>query len=168
MTFDNNTILFIALAIMMILIIICFILNSVNSSKISTLMDYSDDGDIISALKDYYDKVDDLSKTVNDTSDAVLLSRLANCEKDSNISLKKTAIVNFDAYDDVKGNLSFALVILNNNNDGIILTSLYGHNSCNTYVREVVGGETPVKLLDEEKKALGEAKSKLMGTDNNG
>lgn len=161
MILDSNTLLFIALAIMMILIIICFILNAVNSSKISTIMDYSDDGDIIGALKDYYDKVDDLSKTVNDTSDAVLMSRLANCENDSNISLKKIGLVNFDAFDDVTGKLSFALAILNNNNDGIILTSLYGHNSCNTYVREVVNGETPVKLLEEEKTALNEAKNKL-------
>ena len=165
MTMDSNTLLFIALAIMMILIIICFILNAVNSSKISTIMDYSDDGDIISALKDYYDKVDDLSKTVNDTSDAVLMSRLANCENDSNISLKKIGLVNFDAFDDVKGNLSFALAILNNNNDGLILTSLYGHNSCNTYVREVVGGETSIKLLNEEKAALNKAKNKLKKAD---
>lgn len=165
---DSNLLLFVALAIMMVLIVICFIVNAVNSSKINTLMDYSDEGDIISALKDYYDKVDDLSKTINDTSDAVLLSRLANCENDSNISLKKVGLVNFDAFDDVKGKLSFALAILNNNNDGIILTSLYGHNSCNTYVREVVGGETPIKLLEEEISALNEAKSKLKRADNNG
>lgn len=158
---DNSNLLFIALAIMLVLIVICFILNAINSSKISTIMDYSDDGDIIGALKDYYDKVNDLSKTVNDASDAVLLSRLANCENDSNISLKKIGIVNFDAFDDVKGKLSFALAILNNNNDGIIFTSIYGHNSCNTYVREVIGGETPIKLLEEEKAALGEAKNKL-------
>lgn len=168
MNIDTNTLIFIALAIMMILIVICFICNSINSSKINTLMDYSDEGDIISALKDYYDKVDDLSKTVNDTSDAVLMSRLANCENDSNISLKKVAVVNFDAFDDVTGKLSFALAILNNNNDGIILTSLYGHNSCNTYVREIVGGQTPIKLLDEENSALENAKSKLKRTENNG
>ncbi len=158
---DNNTLLFIALAIMMILIVICFIMNAVNSSKISTIMDYSNDGDIIGALKDYYDKVDDLSKTVNDASDAVLMSRLTNCENDSNISLKKVGIVNFDAFDDVTGKLSFSLALLNNNNDGIILTSLYGHNSCNTYLRDVVSGETPIKLLDEEKQALEKAKSRL-------
>ncbi|MCI8979216.1 MAG: DUF4446 family protein [Clostridia bacterium] len=158
---DNNTLLFIALAIMMILIVICFIMNAVNSSKISTIMDYSNDGDIIGALKDYYDKVDDLSKTVNDASDAVLMSRLTNCENDSNISLKKVGIVNFDAFDDVTGKLSFSLALLNNNNDGIILTSLYGHNSCNTYLRDVVSGETPIKLLDEEKQALEKAKNRL-------
>lgn len=164
---DNNTLLFIALAIMMILIVICFIMIAVNSSKISTIMDYSEDGDIISALKDYYDKVDDLSKTVNDASDAVLLSRLTNCENDSNISIKKIGIVNFDAFDDVTGKLSFSLAMLNNNNDGIILTSLYGHNSCNTYLREVVSGETPIKLLDEEKEALEKAKSRLKRADGN-
>lgn len=164
---DTNLLIFISLAIMMVLIIICFILNSVNSSKINTLMDYSDDGDIIGALKDYYDKVNDLSKTINKKSDATLSLRLTECENNSNISLKKVSIVNFDAYDDVTGNLSFALAMLNNNNDGIVLTSLYGHNSCNTYVREITGGQTPIKLLDEEKKALEEAKNKLKGTDTN-
>lgn len=164
---DNNTLLFIALAIMMILIVICFIMIAVNSSKISTIMDYSEDGDIIGALKDYYNKVDDLSKTVNDASDAVLMSRLTNCENDSNISIKKIGIVNFDAFDDVTGKLSFSLAMLNNNNDGIILTSLYGHNSCNTYLREVVSGETPIKLLDEEKEALEKAKSRLKRADGN-
>ena len=129
MNIDTNTLIFIALAIMMILIVICFICNSINSSKINTLMD---------------------------------------CENDSNISLKKVAVVNFDAFDDVTGKLSFALAILNNNNDGIILTSLYGHNSCNTYVREIVGGQTPIKLLDEENAALENAKSKLKRTENNG
>lgn len=165
---NNDILLFIALAIMIILIIICFILNAINSSKINTIMDYSDDGDIIGALKDYYDKVDDLSKTINKNSDAVLLSRLDNCEKDSNISLKKISLVNFDAFDDITGKLSFALAILNDNNDGIIFTSLYGHNSCNTYVREVINGETPIKLLEEEKTALAQAKSKLKRADNNG
>ena len=81
---------------------------------------------------------------------------------------EKVAVVNFDAFDDVTGKLSFALAILNNNNDGIILTSLYGHNSCNTYVREIVGGQTPIKLLDEENAALENAKSKLKRTENNG
>ena len=59
------------------------------------------------------------------------------------------------------GKLSFSLALLNNNNDGIILTSLYGHNSCNTYLRDVVSGETPIKLLDEEKQALEKAKNRL-------
>lgn len=155
---SNSMLFMIALTIMIILIIICFILNMINASKINTLLDYSDDGDLISALKDYYDKVTDLSKTINGSSDAILSSRIAGCENDIKLSLSKTAVVNFDAYDDVTGKLSFALTLLNSNNDGIILTSLYGHNSCNTYVREIREGQSGIKLLDEERQSLETAK----------
>lgn len=162
----DTTLLLVSLAIIVALIVICFVLNMINSSKINTLLDYSEDGDIIGALKEYYNKIDDISKTVNENSDAVLLSRLANCESETSISFKKIGIVNFDAFDDVKGNLSFALALLNNNDDGIILTSLYGHNSCNTYVREIKEGKTPIKLLDEEITALNTAKNKLKKVQN--
>lgn len=162
---DPEMILFGAVALLMILFIINLILGISNSSKINTLIDYSDDGDIIGALKDYYDKVEDLAKTVNKSTDTVLLSRLSSCENETNISIKKIGIVNFDAFDDVKGNLSFSLAMLDNNNDGIVLTSLFGHNSCNTYVREIQNGETSIKLLAEEKEALSKAKNKLKRVD---
>lgn len=162
---EPEIILFGAVALLMILFIINLILSISNSSKINTLMDYSDDGDIIGALKDYYDKVEDLAKTVNKSTDTVLLSRLSNCENEASISIKKIGIVSFDAFDDVKGNLSFSLAMLDNNNDGIVLTSLFGHNSCNTYVREIQNGETSVKLLAEEKEALSKAKNKLKKVD---
>lgn len=165
MILDNTMLLFMAMAVIIILVIICFILCMINTSKINTLLDYSEEGDIITALRDYYDKVDDLSKTINDSTDSVLLARLSNCEKEANISIKKIGITNFDAFDDVKGNLSFALAMLDNNNDGIILTSLFGHNSCNTYVREIKNGETSIKLLNEEKDALSKAKNKLKKVD---
>ena len=78
----SNFTLLIALAIIIILMVICFVMNLVNSSKINTLLDYSedDDGDLITALKEYYDKVDDLSRTVNKNSDTAMLERLAECE----------------------------------------------------------------------------------------
>lgn len=165
MQINENVFIFMALAIILALVVICFILNALNASKISTIMDYSEDGDIVGALRTYYKKVKDLSKTINDASDAVLLSRLSNCENDTHVSIKKVGIVNFDAFDDVKGNMSFALALLNSNNDGVIITSLYGHNSCNTYLREITEGETPIKLLDEEKEALEKAKNKLKKAD---
>ena len=160
---NNSFLLIIALVIMIVLIIICFILNMINSSKINTILDYSDEGDIIGALKDYYDKVTELSKTINKSSDAALSARITQCERNVNLGFCKTATVNFDAYDDVTGKLSFALTLLNGNNDGIILTSLYGHNSCNTYVREVRGGNTTIKLLDEERRSLEYAKTNTKG-----
>ncbi len=164
----NSSILILAvLVILTALVIICFILTIINASKINSLLYYSEDGDITSALKEYYEKVNKLSKKVNNTSDGILSSRIEECESKSNLSLSKMSVFNFDAYDDVTGKLSFALTVLNSNNDGFIITSLYGHNSCNTYVREVRGGETSIKLLDEEKYSLETAK-KSRTVDENG
>ena len=156
-----NTLLLVSIAIIIVLILICFILIMINSSKINTLLDYSDDGDIIGALKDYYQKVDDLATTIESKTDAVTLSRLSECESKTSMSVKKLGVIHFDAYDDVKGNLSFSVAMLNDNDDGIILTSLYGHNSCNTYVRDVRNGKTSVKLLKEEIMAFEKAKNKI-------
>lgn len=162
---DTTFILIIAIAVLTVLFIVSIILGISNNAKINSLLDYSDEGDIVTALKDYYDKVEDLAKIVNKSTDTVLLARLSACENEANISVKKLAVVNFDAFDDVKGNLSFSLAMLDSNNDGIILTSLFGHNSCNTYVREIRNGETSVKLLTEEKEALDKAKNKLKKVD---
>lgn len=162
----NTTLLFmIALAIMLVLVIICLALIMINSSRINTILDYSDEGDLVGMLKEYYGKVDNLAKTINSSSDAVMSSRIAECERKSSGAFSKTATVNFDAFDDVTGKLSFALTLLSENDDGVILTSLYGHNSCNMYVREIRGGSASVTLLDEEKQSLEAAKK---SGDNNG
>lgn len=163
---NSTTVMFIPLVVIMVLVIICFIITLINSSKVNTLMDYAEEGDLITVIKEYYDKVYNLSTTIAKSTDTVILSKLANCEKEEGLALKKTGIVNFDAFDDVKGNLSFSIAILNNHNDGFILTSLYGHNSCNTYVREISGGETSIKLLNEEREALLKAKNNIRTEEN--
>ena len=55
--------------------------------------------------------------------------------------------------------MSFSLTLIDDCGDGFIITSLYGHNSNNTYVRKVQSGEASVKLLKEEEESLEMAKS---------
>ena len=73
----------------------------------------------------------------------------------------KMYIVHFDAFDGVTGKQSFSLALLNSSNSGFILTSLYGHSSCNTYIREITDGNAQIKLLDEETMALNGAINNL-------
>lgn len=154
---SNDILMYIIIGVTFILVIICLILALINSSKISAYMDYTDEGDLMGAIKEYYDRVDELAATISNSEDAIINSRITNCESDLNLSLRKIGLVNFNAYDDVTGQMSFALTILDNYNDGVILTSLYGHNSCNTYVRKITNGKADVKLLDEEKQSLDKA-----------
>lgn len=164
---NTDTMMFIILAIIFIMVVIALILAIINSSKISAFMDYGDEGDLMEGVKEYYDKVEELASTINNSSDAVIQNRIFACENNIKQGFSKIAVVNFDAFDDVKGGMSFAFTILNENNDGVILTSLYGHNSCNTYIREIKNGVSSVKLTDEELQSLLKAKNKEQRSDTN-
>lgn len=154
---NNEMLMLIMIGVTFVITIICLILAIINSSKISAYMDYTDEGDLMGAIKEYYDKVDELATTISNSSDAIIDSRLTACETDTKASLRKLGLVNFNAYDDITGQMSFALTILDAHNNGVILTSLYGHNSCNTYVRKITGGKAEIKLLEEERQSLDKA-----------
>ena len=143
---DQNQIFLISIAVLIILVIVSIVLGLVNRSKINALMDYSEDGDLIENLDKYYNNIRDLQKKLKMTDAGAMSDRVAGCEHKANMSYSKSAIVNFDAFDDVHGKQSFALAVLNQYNDGFILTSLYGSSSSNTYVRHVKEGKSPVKL----------------------
>lgn len=153
----TETLLFIALAILTIFIILCFILCLINMSKINSFNDLAEDGDLPNTIINYYSKVEELADKIDVTTEDSIISEVNNCKNGIALSLKKIGTVNFDAYDDVTGKFSFSTAILNDLNDGIILTSLYGHNSCNTYIREVENGKAKTFLLEEEKQALHKA-----------
>lgn len=143
-----------ALLVLVILFIVVFVMCLVNGSRLKMLNEYAEDGDLSETIKNYYLKVNDLRKTIHDASDTALASRIAACENRLNCTYSKMCVINFDAFDDVTGRLSFALALLDDTDSGIILTSLYGHSTCNTYIRTVECGASSTKLIDEEKLAL--------------
>ena len=75
------------------------------------------------------------------------------------LTYQKIGIVKYDAFKEMGGKLSFALAMLNDNNDGFILNSMHSsREGCYTYVKEVIKGEAFVVLAEEERLALEEAK----------
>ena len=55
------------------------------------------------------------------------------------------------------GKLSFALAMLDNNNNGWIINAMHSREGCYTYVKEIVKGESYVELAEEEAEALDRA-----------
>jgi hypothetical protein len=74
------------------------------------------------------------------------------------ITYQKVGIVKYDAFKEMGGKLSFAIAMLNNNNDGFVLNSMHSsREGCYTYIKEIIKGEAFVVLAEEEKLALEEA-----------
>ena len=67
---------------------------------------------------------------------------------------QRVGIVKYDAFKEMGGKLSFSIALLNDNKTGFILNSVHSSDGCYVYTKEIIDGESPISLGDEEKKAL--------------
>lgn len=66
----------------------------------------------------------------------------------------KVGLVKYDAFNEMGGKLSFALVMLNEHNTGFSMNSMHGPEGSYVYVKEIINGQSYIALGDEEQKAL--------------
>ena len=74
-----------------------------------------------------------------------------------NITLNKVASVKYAAFKEMGGKLSFALAMLDKENNGFVMNAIHSSDGCYTYVKEIVKGESYVVLGEEAKEALRQA-----------
>lgn len=70
------------------------------------------------------------------------------------ICLQKVNVVRFDAFEDVGGEQSFAVALLDARGDGVVLSSIYTRQDVRMYAKSVTGGQASHKLSKEEQRAL--------------
>ncbi len=70
---------------------------------------------------------------------------------------QRTGIVKYDAFHEMGGNLSFALTMLDGNNNGWIINAMHSREGCYTYIKEVVKGQSYIELSEEEAESLDRA-----------
>ena len=68
--------------------------------------------------------------------------------------IQKVKIERYDAFDAMGGEMSYSILLADENNDGIILTSIYGREDNRCYAKDVKGGKSSYVLAEEEKKLL--------------
>lgn len=168
----TEKLMFIIVVVLALFVLLCFILCMINMSKLQHIVRDETDIPSIDELKKYLKKMKQLSDNVENISanlgkspggtasaenkaadiPSTQVQQKAAASDDNAIT--KFSVVHFNAFPGVTGSISFSLAMLNNKNNGIILTSLYGHDSCNTYIREINDGKSEIYLLKEETAAL--------------
>lgn len=71
--------------------------------------------------------------------------------------VQKVSIVRYKAFEDIGSDLSFSIAMLDDNNDGIILTGIYGRQESTTYAKPIDKGISRYDLSEEEIAVLNEA-----------
>lgn len=84
---------------------------------------------------------------------------IAECNERTSSAIRKIGFHNYDAYDYLQNKLSYTLVLLDNDNNGILLTSIFGEEQSSSFSKEIWNGKCGQKLSDDEKIALDKALS---------
>lgn len=69
-------------------------------------------------------------------------------------SFQKTGLVKYNAFEGMGGQASFALTLLDLNNNGFVINVIHSRNTCYTYLKEIHAGQAEVVLGEEERESL--------------
>lgn len=69
-------------------------------------------------------------------------------------NIQKIGLKKYDAFQQMGGQLSFCLVLLDENNDGILMNSVHSTEGCYSYVKEIRQGNCSLPLGEEEEETL--------------
>lgn len=84
----------------------------------------------------------------------ILENRLTGFKKEGLENYSKMAVLKYNPYNDTGGDQSFSYVLLNGKMDGVLITSLHNRSSTRIYLKNIINGESELKLSREEAQVL--------------
>ena len=70
-------------------------------------------------------------------------------------------VVRFNAFSNTGSDLSFAVALLDDHDNGVVFCSLFGRSESRVYAKPISKGESSYLLTAEEKEALQKAKESV-------
>ena len=112
-------------------------------------------------------KAKDLEDTIVMLQDEITKLKTARVNAEKEISIINTKLkksvrgvetIRFNPFPDQGSNQSFAIGMLNEDGDGVVISSLYSRERMSVFAKPVKGGKSEYDLSAEEKEALSKAK----------
>jgi hypothetical protein len=141
--------LLIAIVILLILIIVAFVQIGKFKKKYNKFMLGKDasslEDDIITLYEDNKFMKLNIDKNREDIKELF---------KRHETTLQKIGLVKYDAFKEMGGKLSFALALLDENNNGVLINSVHSSDGCYSYTKKIKEGDSQIALSNEEKVAV--------------
>lgn len=121
--------------------------------KYSKFMSGLSDRNLEEVIEQYMDKVNEISEKNKE-----LEKHINYVERNILQCIQKIGVVRFNAFDDVGCELSFAISLLDSNDNGVVLNGIYSRDSSAVYTKPIVKGNSKYTLSAEEVQAIDIAK----------
>lgn len=147
----------IIMAIAVIILFIAFIaivlkLSNVQKKYKTFLNKLGNGKDIYEDLDNYMYRVERVEK-----QNAEVITGLKILQQDLSKCIQKVGIVRYSAFKDTGSDLSFALALLDEDNNGVVLNGIYSREMSNIYAKPVEKGIATYTVSEEEKQAIDKA-----------
>ena len=145
------------LAVLMLIVLILLIVQIVKVNRLKKRLDWfvlGKDGasleeDILKLFKDNELLKEGAEKDRQDID--TIFKRLQTV-------FQKMGLVRYDAFNQMGGQLSYSLALLDENDNGFIINSVHSTEGCYSYSKEIRNGDNSISLSQEEAEALAIAK----------
>ncbi|MEA4846795.1 MAG: DUF4446 family protein [Clostridiaceae bacterium] len=157
--FNIEIILIIIIALLFIMLVWNIILSVRLASmgeKYKKFMRGSSGKNFESMLLDHLGDMEAAIERVN-----IVSEDLINLKNQMDKCMQKCNIIRYNAFSDTGSDLSFSIALLDNFNDGFIITGIYGRNESINYAKPISKGTSKYPLSVEEELVL---KRSLKGT----
>ena len=147
----------IALSVIVILLVIGLVIVIIKFNKISKkytefMKKLGNGKSIEEDLENYMYRVERVEK-----QNAEILNYIKNVDNDLNKCIQKIGIVRYNAFQDTGSDLSFALALLDEKNNGVVLNGIYSREMSNIYAKPVENGKSKYTISEEEGLAIEKA-----------
>lgn len=147
----------IALSVIVILLVIGLVIVIIKFNKISKkytefMKKLGNGKNIEEDLENYMYRVERVEK-----QNAEILNYIKNVDNDLNKCIQKIGIVRYNAFQDTGSDLSFALALLDEKNNGVVLNGIYSREMSNIYAKPVENGKSKYTISEEENLAIEKA-----------
>lgn len=139
--------------ILAIIFIVLMVKVSTINKRYNSFMKKLGNGERIEEdLENYMYRVERVEKQNNEINVSI-----KNIESDMARCIQKVGIVRYNAFKDTGSDLSFALALLDEKNNGIVLNGIYSREMSNIYAKPVEKGKSSYTLSEEEAQSIQKA-----------
>lgn len=137
------------LLILLILTIVQLVITTGMKKRYKKFMKGKDAASLEDSFLRAYDEIKELQK-----EDAINKESIKLINKHLYHSYQRTGIVKYNAFQGMGGKTSFAMALLTQGKNGMIINSIHGREMSCVYIKEIKKGECEVALSPEEGEAL--------------